>query len=65
MKLFAILAASLTAMRVHTPGPGFVNEQGAFFADQSLDQSVHVPQQPQLPEALKHHSHDKNILIGT
>ena len=56
MKLFAVLAGSITAMRVNTPVPGFVNEQGAFFADQSSDQSVQVPQQPQLPQVQPPHS---------
>lgn len=36
-------------MRVYTRAPGFFNEQGAFFADQSSGQSV---QQPQLPNSL-------------
>ena len=40
MKLLSILAASVTSMRVTDPAPGFVNEQGAFFADQSSDQAV-------------------------
>ena len=56
MKLFAVLAASIAAMRVNTPAPGFVNEQGAYFADQSSDQSVQVPQQPQLPQVQPPHS---------
>ena len=56
MKLFAVLAASVPAMRVNTPAPGFVNEQGAYFADQSSDQSVQVPQQPQLPQVQPPHS---------
>lgn len=56
MKLFAVLAASATAMRVNTPAPGFVNEQGAYFADQSSDQSVQRPQQPQLPQVQPPHS---------
>ena len=40
----------------NTPATGFVNEQGAFFADQSSDQSVHVSQQPLLPQVLPPHS---------
>ena len=56
MKIFAVLSASVSAMRVNTPVPGFVNEQGAFFADQSSDQSVQVPQLPQLPQVQPPHS---------
>ena len=56
MKLLSLLAASVTSMRVTDPAPGFVNEQGAFFADQSSDQSVQVPQQPQPPQVQPPHS---------
>ena len=56
MKLFSLLAASVTSMRVNTPAPGFVNEQGAYFADQSSDQSVQRPQQPQPPQVQPPHS---------
>ena len=56
MKLFSFIAASVTSMRVNTPAPGFVNEQGAYFADQSSDQSVQRPQQPQPPQVQPPHS---------
>ena len=56
MKLLSLFAASVTSMRVTDPAPGFVNEQGAFFADQSSDRSVQVPQQPQPPQVQPPHS---------
>ena len=51
MKLFAL--ATTTAVtgrrtwRVDTPAPGFVNEQGGYWADQTSDQSRHYQQAPQ------------------
>ena len=50
MKLLALLATAVAARRVNTPAPGFINEQGGYWADQSDDQSVQRPQQPQPPQ---------------
>ena len=47
MKLFAIAATTATGYRVITPAPGFINEQGGYWADQTADQSRHYPQPPQ------------------
>ena len=50
MKLFAITATAVSGRftgRVDTPAPGFVNEQGGYWADQTSDQSRHYPQPPQ------------------
>ena len=50
MKLFAIAATAVSGRftgRVDTPAPGFVNEQGGYWADQTSDQSRHYPQPPQ------------------
>ena len=46
MKLIALAATAATtvsARRVNTPAPGFINEQGGYWADQSSDQSVQRP----------------------
>ena len=42
MKLFAIAATTATGYRVITPAPGFINEQGGYWADQ--------PSYPQAPQ---------------
>ena len=48
MKLFAVaVTTAVTARRVDSPAPGFVNEQGGYWADQTSDQSQHYPQPPQ------------------
>ena len=47
MKLFAIAATTATGYRVVTPAPGFINEQGGYWADQTADQSRQYPQPPQ------------------
>ena len=48
MKLYALAATTaVTARRVDTPAPGFVNEQGGYWADQTSDQSRHYQQPPQ------------------
>jgi len=49
MKLIALIATAVTARRVDTPAPGFINEQGGYWADQSRDQSEQRPQPPQPP----------------
>ena len=56
MKLIALIATAVTARRVNTPAPGFINEQGGYWADQSDDQSVQRPQQPQPPQIQPPHS---------
>ena len=56
MKLVAIIATAVAARRVNTPAPGFINEQGGYWADQSDDQSVQRPQQPQPPQIQPPHS---------
>ena len=59
MKLIALVAAAattVTARRVITPAPGFINEQGGYWADQSSDQSVQRPQQGQPPQIQPPHS---------
>ena len=49
MKLFALAATTaVTARRVNSPAPGFINEQGGYWADQISDQSRHY-QQPSQP----------------
>ena len=48
MKLLALAATTaVTSRRVNTPAPGFFNEQGGYWADQTSDQSRHYPQPPQ------------------
>ena len=51
MKLFALASATAVTgrrtWRVDTPAPGFVNEQGGYWADQTSDQSRHYQQPPQ------------------
>ena len=48
MKLFALAATTaVTGRRVQEPAPGFVNEQGGYWADQTSDQSRHYQQAPQ------------------
>ena len=48
MKLFALAATTaVTGRRVQQPAPGFVNEQGGYWADQTSDQSRHYQQAPQ------------------
>ena len=48
MKLFALAATTaVTARRVDSPAPGFINEQGGYWADQISDQSRHYQQPPQ------------------
>ena len=56
MKLIVLLASAVTARRVNTPAPGFINEQGGYWADQSSDQSVQRPQQGQPPQIQPPHS---------
>ena len=56
MKLIALLATAVTARRVNTPAPGFINEQGGYWADQSSDQSVQRSQPPQPPQTQPPHS---------
>ena len=59
MKLIALVATAattVTARRVITPAPGFINEQGGYWADQSSDQSVQRPQQGQPPQIQPPHS---------
>ena len=59
MKLIALVAAAattVTARRVITPAPGFINEQGGYWADQSSDQSVQRPQKGQPPQIQPPHS---------
>ena len=56
MKLIELLATAVTARRVNTPAPGFINEQGGYWADQSSDQSVQRPQAPQPPQTQPPHS---------
>ena len=59
MKLIALAATAatiVTARRVNTPAPGFINEQGGYWADQSSDQSVQRPQQGQPPQIQSPHS---------
>ena len=48
MKLIAIAASTATGFRVVEPAPGFINEQGGYWADQTSDQSRHYPQAPQI-----------------
>ena len=48
MKLFALAATTVvTGRRVQQPAPGFINEQGGYWADQTSDQSQHYQQAPQ------------------
>ena len=56
MKLIALLASAIYARRVNTPAPGFINEQGGYWADQSSDQSVQRPQKGQPPQIQPPHS---------
>ena len=48
MKLSAIAATTATGFRVAEPAPGFINEQGGYWADQTSDQSRHYQQAPQI-----------------
>ena len=54
--LAATAATTVSARRVNTPAPGFINEQGGYWADQSSDQSVQRPQQGQPPQIQPPHS---------
>ena len=59
MKLIALAATAaitVTARRVNTPAPGFINEQGGYWADQSSVQTPQRPQQPQPPQIQPPHS---------
>ena len=48
MKIFALVSTTaVTGRRVEQPAPGFVNEQGGYWADQTYDQSQHYQQPPQ------------------
>ena len=59
MKLISLVATAVAARRVgppEYPAPGHINEQGGYWADQSSDQSVQRPQQPQPPQTQPPHS---------
>jgi hypothetical protein len=62
MKLFALAVAAVSARQFQRvgppeyPAPGFINEQGGYWADQSSDQSVQRPQAPQPPQTQPPHS---------
>ena len=62
MKLCALAVAAVSARQFQRvgppeyPAPGFINEQGGYWADQSSDQSVQRPQAPQPPQTQPPHS---------